>query len=152
MSRFSSPTHVGVAETFIVMGLIYLCFMMVGAAIVRVPPPGWAPANYAAPAQLTMWATPLSFDEVTKANVGLFAQDQWRIKRLSLNLGLRYDYLNSYVPAHFVRSGHNQPARSDCLSSSGFARDSWAELFHSRRSFEARIQSAAAARLFTTFA
>ena len=51
MSRFSTPTHVGVAETFIVMGLIYLCFMMVGAAIVRVPPPGWAPAGYTAPAQ-----------------------------------------------------------------------------------------------------
>ena len=51
MSKFSSPTHVGVAETFIVMGLICLCFMMVGAAIVRVPPPGWAPAGYAAPAQ-----------------------------------------------------------------------------------------------------
>ncbi len=50
MSRFATPTHVGVAETFIVMGLIYL-FLMVGAAIVRVPPPGWAPANYMPPAQ-----------------------------------------------------------------------------------------------------
>ena len=30
MGQFSTPTHVGVAETFIVMGLIYLCFMMVG--------------------------------------------------------------------------------------------------------------------------
>ena len=28
MAKFSSPTHVGVAETFVVMGLIYLCFMM----------------------------------------------------------------------------------------------------------------------------
>jgi len=46
MSRFSTPTHVGVAETFIVMGLIYLCFMMVGAAIVRIPPPGWVPAGF----------------------------------------------------------------------------------------------------------
>src|SRR5580692_10403526 len=43
MSRFSTPTHVGVAETFIVMGAIYLVFMMVGAFIVRVPPPGWKP-------------------------------------------------------------------------------------------------------------
>src|SRR5579864_1502514 len=51
MARFSTATHIGVAETFIVMGLIYLCFMMVGAAIVRVPPPGWAPAGYVAPAQ-----------------------------------------------------------------------------------------------------
>jgi MFS family permease len=51
MSRFSTPAHVGVAETFVVMGLIYLCFMMVGAMIVRVPAPGWSPANYIPPAQ-----------------------------------------------------------------------------------------------------
>jgi MFS family permease len=51
MGKFSTPTHVGVAETFICMALIYFCFMMVGAAIVRVPPEGWAPAGYVAPAQ-----------------------------------------------------------------------------------------------------
>ena len=51
MARFTTPTHIGVAETFIVMGLIYLCFMMVGAAIVRVPAAGWMPAGYVAPAQ-----------------------------------------------------------------------------------------------------
>jgi hypothetical protein len=51
MSQFSTPTHVGVAETFIAMGVIYLCFMMVGAVIVRVPPEGWEPAGYVAPAQ-----------------------------------------------------------------------------------------------------
>jgi MFS family permease len=50
MSKFSTPTHVGVAETFIVMGLIYLVFMWVGAAIVRVPAPGWKPAGYTQPA------------------------------------------------------------------------------------------------------
>jgi MFS family permease len=51
ISKFSTPTHVGVAETFIVLGLIYLCFMMVGAVIVRLPPPGWLPAGYVPPAQ-----------------------------------------------------------------------------------------------------
>jgi MFS family permease len=51
MARFSTPAHLGVAEAFIVMGLIYLCFMMVGAAIVRVPPPGWTPQGYVATAQ-----------------------------------------------------------------------------------------------------
>jgi MFS family permease len=51
MHKFSGPTHVGVAETFVVLGLIYFCFMMVGAAIVRVPPPGWRPAGWTAPAQ-----------------------------------------------------------------------------------------------------
>ena len=35
MSVFSTPTHVGVAETFVVLGLVYACFMLVGAAIVR---------------------------------------------------------------------------------------------------------------------
>jgi MFS family permease len=51
MQQFSTPTHVGVAEAFICMGLIYFCFMMVGATIVRVPPEGWAPAGYVAPAR-----------------------------------------------------------------------------------------------------
>ncbi len=47
MARFSTASHVGVAETFIVLGIIYLCFMLVGAAIVRIPPPGWRPAGWA---------------------------------------------------------------------------------------------------------
>jgi MFS family permease len=51
MRQFSTDTHVGVAETFIVLGLVYFCFMMVGAAIVRLPPPGWAPAGYVAPTE-----------------------------------------------------------------------------------------------------
>jgi MFS family permease len=49
--EFSTPTHVGVAETFAVMGVIYFCFMAIGAAIVRVPPPGWRPAGYTPPTQ-----------------------------------------------------------------------------------------------------
>ncbi len=49
MARFSTPMHVGVAETFICLGVIYLCFMLVGAAIVRIPPPGWRPAGWTAP-------------------------------------------------------------------------------------------------------
>src|SRR5579871_414987 len=49
MGKFSSPTHVGVAETFIVMGVVYMLFMLVGATIVRVPAPGWQPAGYVPP-------------------------------------------------------------------------------------------------------
>jgi MFS family permease len=51
MRQFTTPTHIGVAETFLVMGAIYFCFMMVGAAIVRVPAPGWKPAGYTPTAQ-----------------------------------------------------------------------------------------------------
>jgi MFS family permease len=49
MHAFSTPTHIGVAETFIVMGVIYLAFMWVGAAIVRIPAPGWKPEGYTPP-------------------------------------------------------------------------------------------------------
>jgi MFS family permease len=49
MSKFSTETHVGVAETFIVLGVVYFCFMMVGATIVRVPAPGWKPEGYTPP-------------------------------------------------------------------------------------------------------
>ena len=57
MSRFSTPTHVGVAETFIVMGAIYFVFMIVGAFIVRVPAPGWKPHGYTPPMQASKLIT-----------------------------------------------------------------------------------------------
>ena len=34
MRKFSTPTHIGVAETFIVLGIIYLIFMLVDVAVV----------------------------------------------------------------------------------------------------------------------
>jgi MFS family permease len=51
MQKFSTPTHIGVGETFIALGVIYLCFTWVGAAIVRVPAAGWLPAGYTPPVQ-----------------------------------------------------------------------------------------------------
>ena len=51
MSRFATPDHVGVADTFIVLGAAYCVFMMVGAAMVRIPAPGWRPAGWSPPAQ-----------------------------------------------------------------------------------------------------
>jgi len=50
MKLFSTPTHVGVAETFVVLGIVYFIFMLVGAVIVRVPPEGWRPAGWTPPA------------------------------------------------------------------------------------------------------
>ena len=57
MNKFSTLSHVGVAETFIVMGTIYFVFMMVGAFIVRLPAPGWKPEGYVAPAQASKLIT-----------------------------------------------------------------------------------------------
>jgi MFS family permease len=38
-------------ETFIVLGVVYFFFMIVGSIIVRVPAPGWKPAGYVAPTE-----------------------------------------------------------------------------------------------------
>ncbi|MBX5452487.1 MAG: OFA family MFS transporter [Acidobacteriia bacterium] len=51
MRHFSTPTHVGVAETFVVLGVVYFCFMTIGAIIVRVPSPDWHPRGWVPPAQ-----------------------------------------------------------------------------------------------------
>jgi len=51
MGVYTTPSHIGVAETFLTLGAIYFVFMMVGAVIVRVPAPGWKPEGWTAPAQ-----------------------------------------------------------------------------------------------------
>src|SRR6266568_3283222 len=40
MTRFRSPTSVGVWQTFVVMGLAYCGSMLAGAFLFRLPPPG----------------------------------------------------------------------------------------------------------------
>ena len=51
MTNFRSATSTGVAATFAVMGALYFAFMMCGAFMVRVAPPGWRPAGWVAPAK-----------------------------------------------------------------------------------------------------
>jgi MFS family permease len=51
MNKFTTASHIGVAETFIVLGVVYFFFMIVGSIIVRVPAPGWKPAGYVAPTE-----------------------------------------------------------------------------------------------------
>src|SRR5262249_47355791 len=63
------------------------------------------------PTQLTQWATPYLQRSRTKADLGLFVQDQWVVKRLTLNYGLRFDYFNGYVPAQHVDAGQFVGAR-----------------------------------------
>src|SRR5690349_16469225 len=50
MHRFTTATHIGVGETFIVLGVVYFFFMIIGAIMVRVPPAGWKPEGYTPPA------------------------------------------------------------------------------------------------------
>jgi MFS family permease len=50
MKHFATPTNVGVAKTFVAMGLIYFVAMLCGAFGYRLPPPGWKPAGWTPPA------------------------------------------------------------------------------------------------------
>jgi MFS family permease len=51
MNRFSSPTSVGVAETFIVLGVVYFFVMLAGSVTFRLPPEGYSPPGWKAPTQ-----------------------------------------------------------------------------------------------------
>jgi len=68
--------------------------------------------NGATPLQIIQYATPNIEKERLKMNLGVFAQDQWTIRKLTLNLGLRYDYLNAYAEATNLPPGPFVPARN----------------------------------------
>src|SRR5207247_7245344 len=63
------------------------------------------------PLSLTEYASPLVEKERLKADLGLFFQDQWTLKRLTLNYGLRLDYFNAFIPAQHEDTGRFVPAR-----------------------------------------
>jgi hypothetical protein len=49
------------------------------------------------PVSVSYQATPY-FPKADESNLGLFAQDQWTINRMTLNLGLRFDYYRQGYP------------------------------------------------------
>ncbi|MEM5340813.1 L-lactate MFS transporter [Paraburkholderia azotifigens] len=50
MNHFKSATSIGVAETFIVLGIAYFISMTIGSLAIRVPPADWKPAGWTPPA------------------------------------------------------------------------------------------------------
>src|SRR5262249_16338513 len=62
------------------------------------------------PNQITEYANARTIND-HKADLGVFVQDQWTTKRLTVNAGLRYDYFNGSVPAQQVPATRFLPAR-----------------------------------------
>jgi len=67
--------------------------------------------NGTVPTTVNYFASPLG-DKGRQLSIGVYGQDQWTVNRLTLNLGLRFDYLNGRVPPVQLPAGKWVPARS----------------------------------------
>jgi hypothetical protein len=65
--------------------------------------PGFLPVMYTltngVPVSLTEYASPLTNSFGKHITLGMFAQDQWQMNRLTLTGGLRFEYVNAWSPA-----------------------------------------------------
>ncbi|MGH9253858.1 MAG: carboxypeptidase regulatory-like domain-containing protein [Vicinamibacterales bacterium] len=62
------------------------------------------------PQSVTYWATPYEREGRVRS-LGLYAQDQWTIRQLTLNVGLRFDSFSGWVPELHLPAGRWVPAR-----------------------------------------
>jgi hypothetical protein len=68
--------------------------------------------NNTIPNQIRQRSTPYTKAQRQPAGIGLFVQDKWTIDRLTLNLGLRFDYLKIYIPAQHLDPAPLVPNRN----------------------------------------
>jgi hypothetical protein len=63
--------------------------------------------NYmnAVPATVTLRVSPIRWQDRLNANLGIFAQDAWTIKRVTINYGLRWEYVREQVTGQPAQSG-----------------------------------------------
>ena len=63
------------------------------------------------PRRVTLFATPIEQHNDIKADLGIFAQDSWAMRRMTINYGIRFDYLNAAVPEQRLAAGPFVPER-----------------------------------------
>ena len=64
------------------------------------------------PDSVIVYNTPTRLYDLMKADLGVYIQDSWTLKRLTINPGLRWEYFNSAIQAKAVEPGRFVPARS----------------------------------------
>jgi MFS family permease len=87
MHHYATPTSLGVAPTFVTLGIIYAVFMLIGAAIVRVPAPGWRPAGYVPAASTSRLISDHHYDVSTAVHTPQFYL-LWAILFLNVTAGI----------------------------------------------------------------
>ena len=76
------------------------------------PPPVRYTLRFGSPISLQQFLIPLSNAARVRPNLGIYAQDQWSMRRLTLNLGVRFDYFNAYTPEGSDPAGRFGPAQA----------------------------------------
>jgi hypothetical protein len=75
------------------------------------------------PLNITAYNTPISNKPRLNADLGIFGQDTWHYKRLSVTAGLRWEYLSNQIDAESAPAGRFVPARNfakvDCSTVKG---------------------------------
>jgi hypothetical protein len=64
------------------------------------------------PVEVDVRNTPVTSRETMNADLGIYAQDSWRLKRLTINAGLRWEHVNAQADAWTAPEGRFVPARS----------------------------------------
>jgi hypothetical protein len=64
------------------------------------------------PQSVTLTAAPYVVSQNINADLGVYAQDRWTLRRLTLTGGVRFDYFNNSVPALSAAAGRWVGARS----------------------------------------
>jgi hypothetical protein len=64
------------------------------------------------PDSVIVYDTTTGLYDLMKADAGIYVQDSWTLKRLTINPGIRWEYFNSAIQAKAAAAGRFVPARS----------------------------------------
>ena len=64
------------------------------------------------PSRVTIYASPIETHNDLNADLGIFAQDSWTTRGMTINYGLRLDYLKASVPEQHLAAGRFVPERN----------------------------------------